>query len=172
MDHENIHTVQEAFYQSPTFWVAVAFVVFMALALRPVARAIIKMLDNRSSQIAADIAQARRLRDEAQEVLASYQKKQRESLQEAEDMLASTAADAARIIEKAEADLKLSIEKRLRQATDKIAQAEARAIADVQNYVADVSLVAAQKLLTEYLDKGGNDELVRKATADVATKIH
>ena len=162
----------EAFYQNPAFWVAVSFTVFVVLAFKPTAKVLAKMLDTRSHQIAAELAQARLLREEAQEALAAYQKKQRESLQEAETMLASTRADAARITEKAEADLKLALEKRMRQATDKIAQAEARAIADIQSYVADISLMAAQKLMTEYLDKGGDDELVHKATADIARKMN
>ena len=172
MEHEAVQIVHKAFYQDPTFWVAVAFMVFVLLAFRPIARAFAKMLDARSHQVASELAEARRLREEAQEALAAYQKKQRESLQEAENMLATTRADAARISEKAEADLKIALEKRMRQATAKIAQAEARAVAQVQTYVADISLMAAQKLMTEYLDKGGNDELVRKAAADVAKKIN
>ncbi len=172
MEHETVHVVHEAFYQNPGFWVAVSFVVFVLLAFRPVAKALVRVLDGRSSQIAAELAEARRLREEALEALAAYQKKQRESLQEAESMLATTRADAARIADKAEADLRQALEKRMRLAMEKIAQAESRAIADVQSYVADISLLASQKLIAEYLEQGGNDELVRRAAQDIAKKIN
>lgn len=172
MEHETAHVVHEAFYQDPTFWVAVSFAMFVLMAFKPIAKALVRTLDSRSNQIAAELAEARRLREEAQEALAAYQKKQRESLQEAEAMLATTRADAARIAEKAETDLKLALEKRMRLAMEKIAQAESRAIADVQGYVADVSLLASQKLIAQYLDQGGNDELIRKAAQDIAKKIN
>lgn len=171
VEHETGHVV-EAFYQNPTFWVAVSFAVFVLLAFKPVAKVLVKALDGRSNQIAAELAEARRLREEAQEALAAYQKKQRESLQEAENMLATTRADAARIADKAEADLKLALEKRMRLAMEKIAQAESKAIADVQGYVADISLLASQKLIAQYLEQGGNDELIRKAAQDIAKKIN
>jgi F-type H+-transporting ATPase subunit b len=171
--HEAVHEMaHEAFYQDPTFWVLISFIAFMAIALKPIAKSFAKMLDTRTHQIAAELAEARRLREEAQEALTAYQKKQRESLQEAETMLAATRADAARLIEKAEIDLKLALEKRMKQATDKIAQAEAKAVADVQAYVAEISIQAAQKLMAEHLDKGGNEALVRSAVADVARKIN
>lgn len=162
----------ELFYQEPVFWVAVAFFIFMFLALRPLCRAIAKGLDARRALIDGELTEARRLREEAQEVLASYQKKQRDSLQEAEAMLATARADAARVMEKAEADLKLTLDKRMQMATAKIAQAEAKALQDMQGYVADIAVNAALKLVTEHLDKGGNDVLIRQAAADVAGKIH
>jgi F-type H+-transporting ATPase subunit b len=164
--------MEEVFYLTPQFWVAASFGVFVILMFRPLARIIAKALDNRSAQIASELAEAKSLREEAQEVLAVYQKKQRESLQEAEAMLAATRADAARILDKAEADLKVALEKRMKQATDKIAQAEAKAIQDVQGYVADIALIAAKELIAGYLEKSGNDGLINKALADVAAKIH
>lgn len=162
----------EAFYLEPTFWVAVAFVIFMALALKPLVKVITKALDAKSRQVAAELTEARRLREEAQEVLASFQKKQRESLQEAEAMLATTRADAARITEKAETELKLAMEKRLKMATDKIARAEQKAVQDVEGYVAEIALKAAEKLIVEHVEKGGNDDLVKAAAASLSGKIH
>ncbi len=93
---------QEVFYLSPEFWVAVSFVAFVALVSKPLAGAIAKALDARSAQIAGELAEAHRLREEAQALLLAYQKKQRESLAEAEAMLAQTREDAKRMGELAE----------------------------------------------------------------------
>lgn len=162
----------EAFYLEPVFWVAISFCVFMVLAIRPLVVIITNALDARAKQIADELAEARRLREEAAAVLASYQKKQQESLQEAEAMLASTRADATRIIDKAEADLKLALDRRMKMAADRIAQAEVKALQDVQERVTDIALAAAQKLIVDHLAKGGDEELIRKVSSDVAAKIH
>lgn len=165
-------SVHESFYQEPVFWVAIAFVIFMSLALRPLCRVIAKGLDSSSKKIAEELAEAKRLRLEAEAVLASYQKKQRESLQEAEAMLASAKADADRIAAKAESDLNTALDKRLKAAMDKIAQTEAKALQDMQGYVADIALNTAKKLLSESIGKDGGETLVKEAAAEVARKLH
>lgn len=175
MEHEALQHVaeHEAFYQDPHFWVAVSFVVFIFLALKPVAKILTKTLDGRSAQIAAELEEARRLRVEAQEVLAEYQKKQRDSLQEAEALLAGARADATRLLNKADAELKIALEKRTKMAEAKIAQAESEALQEVQNYVVEVALKATEKLIAERLGaEKGNDELVARVVQDVATKLH
>lgn len=178
MEHEtSSHTAtgtaeHELFYQEPVFWVAIAFCIFMALALRPLCRAVAKALDARSADIASELKEARRLREEAQEVLASYQKKQREALQEAESILASTRADTVRLMEKAEQDLKLSLDKRMALANARIAQAEANAMAQVQAYVAEIALEAAGKIVADHMKEGGSDALIARAVADIGKKLH
>lgn len=178
MEHEIVQqaaghaAVHEAFYLQPAFWVAAAFLVFVFLAYKPISRAIGRGLDARSKLIASELTEARRLREEAQELLASFQKKQRESLQEAEEMLAAARTDAARISEKAEAELKAGIEKRMKMASDKIAQAEARALAEVQAYVADIALAAARRIISEQVEKGGDDAMIRRAAEGIKGKIH
>lgn len=162
----------EQFYLEPVFWVAFAFVVFAALAFRPIAKIIAKGLDAKSKQIADELAEARRLRAEAQELLASYQKKQRDSLKEAEGMLEQTRADAAKMLEKAETELKLSLEKRKRMAEETIARAEAKAVQEMEALVMEVALEASKKIIVEHMDNGGNDALVRAAVDEAARKIH
>ncbi len=164
--------IEEAFYLSPPFWVAVSFVVFALLVFRPVGRILASVLDKRSLQIAAELAQAQRLREEAQETLALYQQKQRESLQEAERILSDTREDAQRLARQAEADLKLAIEKRSKLAMEHITQAEARALQDVQQHVVDIAIAAARTIMQDYLARGGNSELVQQAATDLGRKLH
>lgn len=163
---------EEAFYLAPTFWVALSFVVFVALAIRPVSRFAARSLDARSAQIAAELTQAHRLRQEAETLLATYQKKQNEALKEAELILVETRNDAKRLAEQAELELKAALDKRIKLATDKITQAESKAIQEVQAHVVDIAIAAARTLIHEYLLRTGNEELIRQATTELERKLH
>jgi F-type H+-transporting ATPase subunit b len=164
--------MEEAFYLTPQFWSSASFIVFLFLIFRPVGRYINKALDTRSGQIAEELATARRLREEAQELLSVYQKKQQESLQEAQAMLVQTKQDAAKMALQAEEDLKVALDKRLKLSVEKIAQAETKALQDVQNHVVDIAIAAARAILQEHLIRGGNQELVKQAAAELERKLH
>lgn len=159
-------------YMDPEFWVAASFAAFILLAGRPIFRAICKVLDGRSAQIADELAQAKRLREEAQAVLASYQKKQRESLQEAEAMLSAATREAEAMYAQAEAQFKTAIEKRKKLAMDKIAQAETRALQDVQSHVVDIAISVARSVITSHLERSGNEDAVKQVAAELEQKLH
>jgi F-type H+-transporting ATPase subunit b len=164
--------MEEPLYLDPRFWVAIAFVVFMALASRPIGRAFGKVLDARSVEIAAELAQARALREEAQATLELYRKKQAESLAEAENLLLRAKQDAARMADRAEAELKAALDKRMKLAADRIAQSETKALADVQNHVVDIAIAAARALIQEHLSRSGSKELISQAAAELERKLH
>jgi len=159
-------------YLDPHFWVAVSFAVFVLLVFKPLGRAFTKVLDERSAQIAADLAEARRLREEAEATLQVYRKKQQESLHEAEALLAKARQDAATMAAQAEAELKAALDKRIKLAGDRIAQAEATALRDVQNHVVDLAIAAARSLIQEHLGRSGEKELIRQAAAELERKLH
>lgn len=163
---------EQAFYFEPEFWVLVAFAGFLLLAARPVCRMIAKALDARSAAIADELAQARRLREEAQAVLASFQKKQRESLQEAEIILNAAKKEAELLYTQAETQLKTTLEKRKKLALEKIAQAEHKALQDVQSHVVDIAVSVARTIITEHLMRTGNEEVVKQAAAELERKLH
>jgi F-type H+-transporting ATPase subunit b len=164
--------MEEPLYLDPHFWVAVSFVMFVVLAAKPVGKALAKMLDTRSAQISADLAEARRLRDEAQATLQLYRKKQEDSLKETQELLARTKQDAARMAEQAEAELKAALDKRLKLAADRIAQSETRALQEVQNHVVDIAIAAARTLIQEHLDKTGGKDLIKQAAGELERKLH
>jgi len=165
--------MEEALYLTPQFWVSVSFAVFLLMVFRPVGRFLAKSLDTRSAQIAEELALAQRLREEAHATLAVYQKKQDESLQEAKLILAQTQEDAAHIAEQAEIDLKAALEKRMKLVMEKIAQAEVKALQDVQNHVVDIAIAAARTLIQEHLLRGGgNEELIKQAAQELERKLH
>lgn len=156
----------------PEFWLAVAFALFAGFVLRPLAKKVAAALDDRSSKIAGELDEATKLRDEAQALLASYQRKSREALKEAEDIVAHAEAEARRLRDEAAAELEAALKRREQMAIDKIAQAEARAVEDVRNAAVDVALAATRELIQTNLDQGKAAALVDAAIAELPKKLH
>ena len=156
----------------PEFWLAIAFVAFVIAVAKPLGGKIAEALDGRSKLIARDIEEAAKLRDEAQALLASYQRKSREALKEAEQILTNAQIEARRIEDEAAANLATSLKRREQLALDKIAQAEARAIADVRNAAVDVALAATRKLIEQNLDAEKSTALVEDAIKDLPKRLH
>lgn len=153
-------------------WVTVSFLTLIAFSARPLFKAMAKGLDKRSEQIAQELAEARRLREEAQEALQAYQKKQAEAAKEAEQMLASAAAEAERMVQQSEVDLNKMLEKRMKLAMDKIAQAESKALQDVQSHVVDIAVSVARTIISDHLARAGNTDIVKQAAAELERKLH
>lgn len=156
----------------PEFWVAVAFVLFIGVLFKTGWGKIAAGLDARAERIKAEIDEARRLREEAQALLAAYQRKQREALAEAGDIVAAARDEAARLKAEAARALEEMVARRTQQAIDKIARAEAQALEDVRNAAADVAVAAAEKLIQSHLDAPKAQALVDQTIADVGRKLH
>jgi len=160
------------FLADPEVWVAVAFVIFIVVAAKPIFRFIAKALDDRAARIKGQLDEARALREEAERMLAEYQRKQREALKEAEDIVARAREEAGRLQREAAANLDAAFKRREKMAMDKIAQAEAQAVADVRNQAVDIAIAAATRLLKENIDAGKSDEIIDSAIAELDRKLH
>ena len=158
--------------ESPTFWVAVAFLVFVALAAKPVAGALIGALDARSARIRAELEEAQALREEAQKTVAEFKRKQRDALKEAERILDHAKLEAKRLRERAERDLEVALERREQAALDKISQAETQALQEVRDQAIEVALVATAKLISENLDPERSGAMIDQAIRDLSGKLH
>lgn len=164
--------MEDGILANSTFWVLVAFVIFMWFAGRPAWKAISAALDDRADSIRNELEQAQQLREDAQAALAQYQRKQRDALKEAEEILAHAREEADRIRQQAAADLDATLKRREAQAVDKIAQAEAQAVQQVRNLAADVAIAATEQLLIQNMDKTRNDKLVNAAIQDLPANLH
>lgn len=158
--------------EDPTFWVAVAFVVFVALAASPVKRALTGALDARGERIRAEIEAAQSLREEAQKLLAEYKRKQRDALGEAEQIIEHAKVEAGRVREQAEQDLAAALHRREAAAMEKIALAEAQAIEEVRGQAVDLALTATARLIADNLDKKKSDAMLDQAIRDLTGKLH
>src|SRR3954468_7058501 len=136
--------------KEPEFWVAVAFVLFIGVLVYVGAhKKITDALDHRSARIKAELDEARRLREEAQKLLAEYQRKQREAEREAEAIVADAKAEAERVAAGAGSKMEEFVTRRTKLAETKIGQAEAQALADVRATAADAVVAAAEAILRE-----------------------
>ena len=152
---------------TPEFWVAVSFVIFMALVWKKASAAIGSLLDGRAEKIRSELDEAERLHKDAQALLNGYQRRQADALKEAEAVLAHAREEAARLRTQAGADLEASLKRREAQAMDRIALAEQNAIQSVKARAVEIAIRAATGLVTEAIDKDGANALVDQAIADL-----
>jgi F-type H+-transporting ATPase subunit b len=156
----------------PTFWVLISFLIFIALAVKPARKTVLGALDQRAARIKAQLEEARRLREEAQALLATYQQKQREALQDVQQILAHAREEAARHRDQGIKALDASLERRERQAIDRIAQAEAEALDEVRQAAADLAIAATRRLLESTLDPAKRSAMIDAAIKEFPQKIH
>lgn len=151
-----------------TFWVAISFVLFIALLVYyAVPRKIIGALDRRAENIQQELAEARRLREEAQSILADYQRKQRDAEQEANDIIAQAEREAQAYAQDARQQFEDMLNRRVQMADDKIARAEAQAVAEVRSKAVDASIEATEQIIAEQLDEEKARELVNQSVEQV-----
>jgi len=145
------------------FWVLVAAVVFVAAVWKKASGAIVSGLDARSGRIRNELDEAEKLRQEAERLLAEYQQKQRAALDEARAIVAHAMEEAERIAAQGARDLETALERRRRLAEERIAQAEAKAVAEIRAAAVDVAIAAARGVIAESLDDRGRAALIDTA---------
>jgi F-type H+-transporting ATPase subunit b len=150
------------------FWVAVAFVIFVGVLIYfRVHKLAIDAIDARRARIETELGEARRLREEAQALLAQYQRKQREAEREAAEIIAGAQAEAARLAVEAKAKMEDFLARRTKMAETKIAHAEAQALADVRAAAAEAAIAAAEIILKETVRGKVADDLIAKGIDDL-----
>ena len=159
--------------QMAEFWVAIAFVVFVLILLYYRVPALIaKSLDDRSEAIRRELDDARRLREEAQNLLADYQKKHRNVGQEADTILELARGEAEAFAQETRASLKDMLERRTRQAEDKIARAEAQAVDEVRAAAIELAVAAAEKILREKASGAGGVSLIDQSIRELKGRLN
>lgn len=159
-------------FHDPEFWVLVAFLIVVIGGFIKVGPSIGKSLDDRAERIKTELDEAQRLREDAERTLAEYQRKQRDALKEAEDIIAHAKSEAERIGIQAGLDLDAMLERRTKQAEEKIAQEEAKAVADVRNTAIDVAIAAARQIIVEQMDAKTGGALIDNAIAALPQQLH
>ena len=155
------------------FWVAVAFVIFIGvLGYFRVHELLLKSIDDRRERIKVEFDEARRLKAEAEALLATYRRKQQEAEHEAQAIVAGARTEAERLAAEAEAKIEEFVVRRTKMAENKIAQAEAQALADVRSAAAEVAVAAAKTILTRTVKDKVADNLVAKDIEDFKGKLN
>jgi len=155
------------------FWALIALILFFVLIVyMGVHRTVAGMLDKRADAIRDELENARRLRVEAEALLAEYQRKARDAEAEAGKIVETAKREAAGLAAEAKAKLEEYVAGRTKLAEDKIAQAESQAIQEVRSLSADVAISAAERLLSSKVKGAAGSALVAKSISDVKTRLN
>jgi F-type H+-transporting ATPase subunit b len=159
------------FWDNPVFWVGVSFAILIAFALKQgVVGALTKSLDDRADGIRTEIAEARRLREEAPALLDDSKRKHAAANDEAAAIVAGAKLEAEALATETRRQLKESVERRTKQAEEKIARAEAQAIAEVRSTSVELAVAAAENLIAS---KGGSGtNLVDQSIRDLKGRLN
>lgn len=156
-----------------TFWAFVGLILFFVIVFAFGApKMISKSLDDRADRIRTELDEARRLREEAQELLASYKRKQAEAAQNAEDIIKQAKAEADYLRENAKKEIAQRIERRTAMAEQRIAQAEAQAAKEVKALAADLAVDAARLLLTDKMTKTQRNAVLKSDIASLKDRLN
>ena len=159
--------------EDATFWALVGLIIFLGLMVYvKVPKMLAGSLDKRAETISSELEQARKLREEAQALLAEYQRKAREAESEAEEIVDQANREAEALGNEARQRMEDYVASRTKMAEEKIAQAEAQAIQEVKALSADVAITAAEKLLLAKAKGDTAAALVSSAIEDVKSKLH
>ena len=155
------------------FWVAVAFVIFVAvLGYVRAHKRVVESIDERRDRIRAELEGAARLKAEAQALLAQYQRQLQEAEREAQAIVESAKSEANRLAAEVEAKMQDFFARRTKMAESKIAQAEAQALADVRSAAAEAAAAAAETILSRTVKGKVADALVAKGIAEINEKLN
>lgn len=163
----------EHLVQDPTFWVAVAMLVFIVVMFYlGVPGMVLKQLDARADAIRDELNQAARLRQQAEATLKQYEAKRMEAEAQAGQIVANAKAEAERVAAEANAQLQALIERKTKAAEQKIAQAETAALAEVRAAAATAAGQAAEAVLKGQMTEARGDVLIDAAIRDLRAKLH
>jgi F-type H+-transporting ATPase subunit b len=152
-------------------WVTIAVVIFVILVWKPASRAILGALDARAARIRSELDEARRLRDEAEALVASYREKQHAAAAEAEEIVRHARAEAERIAAQSARDLEQALARRQRLAEERIAQAEAKAVDEIRGTAIDVAISAARDVIVGELDEQRGSALLDAAIVALPQRL-
>lgn len=155
-----------------TFFAFVAFAIFfIVLIWLGVPGMVLTALDARGQAIAKELHDARRLREEAEQLLAAYQAKRAAAEAEAKAIVATAREQAAAVAEETRAGMMAAMARRERQGEERIAAAGAKAAAEVRAAAAEAAIAAAEALLRARLSEAGQAKLVKDGVAEMARKF-
>ena len=153
--------------------VLIAFIIFIGVLIRfKVPGMLSGILDKRAEGIKSDLDEAKSLREDAQTLLASYERKQREVAEQAERIVANAKEEATRAAEVAKEDIAASVTRRLAAAEDQITSAKTSAIRAVRNQAVTVAVAAAQDVIAKQTTAADANKLIDDAIAEVGAKLH
>lgn len=170
---EAAHHGYDHWYQDPGVWVALAIITFFLLIIwKKIPVMIAGMLDAKANAISEQLNNAKTLREEASSLLAKYQRDQRDAEKVAADLVAKAEAEANLLAGEAKVQVQEMTERRIRIAEQKIAQAEANALKEIQQVAVKVASRAAHELIADNMKKADRDNLISSSIDKLDSQLH
>ena len=161
----------ESFFADPRSWVAIAFVIFFVLFGKKIWGALTAILDKRADSIRTELAEAERLRSEAEAMLKDADQRRSTALAEAQALIEGAKREAARLAAEALTEAEAAAQRRERMAMDRISAAEKAAVDQVRQAAAEVAATAARSVIAETLSADAAAAIVDKAIAQLPTAL-
>lgn len=156
-----------------TLWATIALVIFIALCIYlKVPGMVSGALDKRAERIRNELEEAKRLREEAQALLAEYQKKRKQAEQEAAEIVEIAKREAVALADEAKRKTEDYVARRTTMAEQKIAQAERDAVSEVRARAVDLAVEAARKVLGDKTDSKADADLFKKSVEEVKARLN
>lgn len=153
--------------------VTIGFLIFIGILVYVgVPGMVTKKLDERARRIKQELDEVRALRDEAQSLLAIYERRQKEVSVQAEDIVAAARVEAEKAAETAKEEIRRSVARRMQTATEQIEAAEQAAIRQIKDRAVTVAVAAAGDVLRQRIQPGDADKLIDSAIGEVGAKLH
>ena len=161
------------FIYEPEFWVAVSFFIFIGvLVYFGVHMKVVSELDARALLISKELEEARRLREEAEKVLADYRRKLGDVVMEVDNITALAATQAETLAAETRQSLKEHVDRRIKLAEEKIARAEMEAVRELRNDAVDAAIAAAQNLIAAKLTPDRAKKLVSESIKALKSNLN
>jgi F-type H+-transporting ATPase subunit b len=152
---------------------AIGFAIFVGILIYyGLPRMLTRKLDERAMRIKAELDEARALREEAQSLLAGYERRQNEVKAQAEDIVRAARTEAEKAAEAAKEDIRRSVARRMQTATEQIAAAEQAAVRQIKDRAAAVAVAAAGDVMRQKMQAEDADRLIDSAISEVGAKLH
>jgi F-type H+-transporting ATPase subunit b len=159
-------------FQDSSFWVLLSFILFAFIAIKYGKDTALGMLDGKIDAIKTELAVAEKLRVEAQELLAEYQRKHKDAMAEANEIVAQAKSHAEKMRLQAESNLEESMKRRELQLQERLDAIERKASQDIQAYTAKIAINAARDLMSEKMDSKQDKSIIDNGLKTVSKTLN
>ena len=158
-------------FSDPQFWVAFAFVAFIAAIFNPVRKILTTNLDSQIKDIKDKIDEAENLKNETQVTLSEVKKRQNDVQAEIADIHKEAEKKVKQLEEIAESKLKDQIAKRQVLAEAKIEQLTRDANNMIQSHISSTAIAATISILEQKLNNHEQQKLIDKSIEDLGSAL-
>lgn len=169
---ENATGIMYALQHDSSLWVGISFVLFLIVAYKLGKKAVLGGLDSKIQEIKDEIENAERIRVEAQELLAHYQRKQQDAEKEAEEMVKNAKEQSKAIKKTMKAEIDETMARREAQLSDRLKRLEENAIAQIQNKAADIAMSATSEMIMQALDEKTKKALTESSVSVISKQLN